>query len=116
MKRGEVWDVRYEPIGSTVGREQAGTRPALIVSADSFLEAGRELVHVCPITSTLTPYPSRIFVHPPEGGIVKPSAIIGEQVRTFSVERFLRRRGIVSPTTMARVEDVLRIVLGLGAP
>jgi len=113
MKRGEVWDVRYEPVGSTVGREQAGTRPALIVSTNEFLRSGRELVHVCPITSTLAPYPSRILVRPPEGGIVKPSAIIAEQVRTFSVERFTRRRGVVSPASMNQVEDVLRVLLGL---
>lgn len=113
MKRGEVWDVMYEPVGGTVGREQAGMRPALIISADAFLATGRELVHVCPITTTLTPYPSRVLVRPPEGGLVKPSAVIAEQVRTFSIARFTRCRGAVSAATMARVEDVLRLLLGL---
>ena len=31
--RGEVWSVNFDP---TKGREQAGTRPALVLSVDKF--------------------------------------------------------------------------------
>ena len=54
-----------------------------------------------------------VSVQPPEGGLSKPSAVIGERVRTVSSDRLDRRLGIVAPKTMQRVEQVVRIILGL---
>jgi len=47
--RGEVWDLNLDPI---VGREQAGSRPALILSVDLFNQGPAELVVVIPVTRT----------------------------------------------------------------
>ena len=45
--RGEVWDLNFDP---TLGHEQAGTRPALILSVDLFNEGPADLVVVVPLT------------------------------------------------------------------
>jgi mRNA interferase MazF len=47
--RGEVWDLNLDP---TKGREQAGNRPALILSVNLFNHGAAELVVVVPITRT----------------------------------------------------------------
>lgn len=56
--RGEVWLATLDP---TVGREQAGTRPALIVSDDLFNQSHAELVVVLPITSKSKNVSARTF-------------------------------------------------------
>ncbi len=110
-RRGEVWLVSLDP---TKGHEQAGSRPALILSVDAMNASRANLVTVLPITSKARPaVPSRIPVTPPEGGLSALSYIIGEQVRTISTDRLVKRFGAVSPDTMARAEDTVRILLGL---
>ena len=108
--RGEIWEV---DLGPTVGREQSGRRPALIVSDNALNSGPRGLVVVIPVTSTLRGLPTHIAVNSPEGGLMKPSAIMTEQVRSVSKDRLGRRFGIVNQATMSQVDQVLRIVLGL---
>ena len=51
--RGDVVWIDFDP---QAGREQAGRRPAIILS-DKKYNARSELVVLCPITSQLKPYP-----------------------------------------------------------
>ncbi len=108
--RGEIWEVDLDP---TVGREQAGRRPALIVSDNALNRSPRGLVVVIPITGTARGLPTHIPVIPPEGGTTKPSVIMAEQVRSVSKDRLVRRYGMVTPATMGQVDQILRLVLGL---
>jgi len=108
--RGEVWVASLDP---TLGHEQAGTRPVLVVSADPFNRSPAALAIVLPITGTDRGIPAHVKVAPGEGGLAKTSLIMVDQVRTISQQRLGRRLGGVSPATMARVEDRLRLVLGL---
>ena len=110
-RRGEVWLVTLDPVE---GHEQAGRRPALVLSVDAFNATSAALVTVLPITSVSRPsIPSRVEVHPPEGGLTKTSFIIAEQVRTISTRRFVKPLGVVSQTTLATVADIVRMLLGL---
>lgn len=95
--RGEIWLVDLDP---STGREQAGKRPALVISNDLFNESGSELVTVLPITSRERRYRTRIALRPPEGGVRQPCWIIGEQVRTISTKRLIDCWGMVSPRTL----------------
>jgi mRNA interferase MazF len=108
--RGEVWDLHFDP---TTGHEQAGTRPALILSEDIFNEGPAEMVVVAPITRTQRKIRWHVSVAPPEGGLSSESFIQCENVRSVSRQRLKRRRGRVSPAVMRQVEDRLRILLGL---
>jgi len=110
-RRGEVWLVSFDPVE---GHEQAGRRPALVISADVFNASPADLVTVLPVTTTARPgIPSRVEVRPPEGGLTKVSYVIGEQTRTISKRRLARALGAVKPATMEKVEDVVRMLLGL---
>ena len=108
--RGDVWDLGLDPAR---GHEQAGVRPALIVSVDIFNEGLAELVVVIPITRTQRRVRWHVQANPPEGGLVSESFIQCESVRSVSKTRLKRLRGRVSANTMLQVEDRLRILLGL---
>jgi mRNA interferase MazF len=109
-RRGEVWLVDLDPIE---GREQAGRRPALVVSVDVFNASPADLVSVLPITSKPRALRTRIEIAPPEGGLTLTSYVIGEQLRTISTRRLIKPMGTVSAATMTKVADVVRMLLGL---
>ena len=108
--RGEVWEISLD-LG--LGHEQAGSRPALIVSVDLFNEGPADLVVVAPITRTARKVRWQVPVSPPEGGLVADSYIQCESVRSVSKQRLKRRRRRVSDATLEQVEDRLRILMGL---
>jgi len=108
--RGEIWLVTLDP---TVGREQAGRRPALVVSDDLFNQSHAELVVVLPITSKSKGVRSHVAVSPPEGGLSVQSYIKCEDVRSISIQRLERKLGKVAIRTMNEVENRHRIILVL---
>lgn len=108
--RGEVWMVDFDP---AKGHEQAGRRPALVVSVDAFNQSPAGLVIVLPITSKAKGIRSHVEVNPQEAGLTVTSFVKCEDVRSVAKERLLRRRGRVSPPTLAAVEFRLRMLLGL---
>ena len=97
----------------TQGPEQAGNRPALVVSDDALNGGPRGLVVVCPSTGTDRGIPTHVPVAPPEGGLSRPSVIMVEQIRSVSTTRLGRRIGEVSPETMSLVDQCLELVLRL---
>lgn len=108
--RGEIWLVNLNP---TRGREQAGTRPALVVS-DNILNAGpAEIVIVLPVTTARRDIPLHVKVVPPQGGLREVSFVMCDQIRTISKDRLTKRLGAVGEPTLAQVEDRLRILLDL---
>ncbi len=108
--RGDVWDLSLDP---TLGHEQSGTRPALVVSVDIFNAGLADLVVVIPITRTQRRVRWHVAAGPPEGGLVSEGFIQCENVRSVSKMRFKRLRGRVAASTMMQVEDRLRILMGL---
>ena len=108
--RGEVWLAELSP---TRGHAQAGRRPVLVVSEDLFNRGPAGLVIVLPMTTKWRGVPSHVPLDPPEGGVQQRSAVLCEAVRSVSVERLIERWGVVGRSTMAAVEDRLRILLRL---
>ncbi|AEG15176.1 transcriptional modulator of MazE/toxin, MazF [Desulfofundulus kuznetsovii DSM 6115] len=108
--RGEVWLVDLNPVR---GHEQAGRRPALVVSVDMFNSGPAELVVVLPITTKDKGIPLHVRIDPPEGGVKETSFVKCEDIRSVSTERLTARLGRVSRDVMALVEDRIRILLGL---
>lgn len=108
--RGEVWLIDLDP---TRGREQAGKRPALVISTNGFNKSPADLVVVVPITSKDKAIPWHVPLQPPEGGTKTKSFIMCEAVRSVSHDRMVQRWGAVSATTLDEVEDRLRILFDL---
>ena len=111
-QRGEVHLLRLDP---TEGSEQAGNRPAVVISRDAINRASPVVV-VCPLTDARhVPrlYPSDVRVKAPEGGLTKDSIVLTGQVRAVAKSRLLQRLGALKPDTMRQIEQALKITLQL---
>lgn len=108
--RGEIWTADFN---RTRGHEQAGVRPALVLSANLFNQGPADLIVVLPITRRSKGVPFHVSVDAPEGGLKSRSFIKCQDIRSISKERLTKRWGNVSRATMAAVEDPMRILLEL---
>jgi mRNA interferase MazF len=109
--RGAVILVALDP---TVGHEQRGARPCVVVTDDTTASDQRyPMLAVVPLTGT----PGEGALYPPlrpgESGLVKPSWALVDQIRTIDKRRVLRVYGEVSPTELAAIDEGLRLFLGL---
>lgn len=112
MRRGDVYDTRFDPIE---GSEAAGRRPAIIVSRDSF-NAASPVVIVVPCTTyrgKRRVYPSQVVLRAGQGGLAADSLAQAEQVRAVAKARLVRHRGALSRPAIASVSAALAIVLDL---
>jgi mRNA interferase MazF len=108
--RGEIWWVDLDP---TRGHEQAGRRPALVISVDPFNQGPAGLVVVIPVTSKAKGISLHVEIAPPEGGVRQKSYIKCEDLRSVSKQRLSGRLGRVKPDTLAAVEMRVKRLLGL---
>lgn len=108
--RGEVWTVNLNPAR---GHEQAGYRPGLVISVDTFNHGPAGLVVIIPITTKVKGIPFHVAINPPEGGVSKKSFIKCEDIRSVSTERLSKCLGPVSLKTLQAVEERVKILLDL---
>jgi mRNA interferase MazF len=95
------------------GREQDGTRPALILSVDKFNHGPADLVIVLPVTKRFKGIPTHIFVPSGEAGLTEDSYIKCEDIRSISKNRLVRYMGDVSPSRIENAQRYVRLLLGL---
>jgi mRNA interferase MazF len=97
------------------GSEQAGERPALVVSNDIGNQHG-SVVIVAAITSTI---PSKQYPHcvplpgRPQGPLPRPGTILCSQLVTVDKKRLGDFRGALSPAQVQQVNAALRASLSL---
>jgi mRNA interferase MazF len=81
-RSGDIFWVDLDPV---LGSEQAGRRPALVL-CDASLHDVSSRVLICPITSNIAPWPTKILI--PEGCPVSGTILV-DQARM--VDRRVRR-------------------------
>ena len=110
-KRGDVVVVDFDP---TIGAEIRKKRPALVIQND-IDNRHSPITIVAAMTSQISGerYPTEVVLHPPEGGLTRPSAVLLNQIRSVDKKRVVGRLGRLKPETMERVDRALRISLGL---
>jgi len=101
---GEIWDVVLDP---QVGREQAGYRPALVISNDYFNQVENGLHIIASITSRDRGIRQHVKIIGPEGGITGTAVVMCDPAKSQSVLRFRRRRGRVSEELLKLVEQMV---------
>ncbi len=115
LRRGEIYLVAFDP---TVGREIRKTRPALIIQND-IGNRYSSLTIVAAITSKVSPvpYPVEVVIEPTSAnGLGVRSTIRLDQIRTVDRQRLIKRLGQIDRSTLNRVDDAIRISLGLVVP
>jgi len=113
-RRGEIYLVAFDP---TLGHEIQKTRPALIIQNDISNEHS-PITIVAAISSHFGTPPRPREVSLPTGGragLKQPSAVILNQIRSIDRMRLEKRLGMVDAATMRKVDDALKISLGLVA-
>jgi mRNA interferase MazF len=115
MRRGEIRMVDLEPV---VGAEADKRRPAVIVSNDganaTAARLGHGVITVVPITSNVRRvYPFQVMLTAHDSGLRVDSKAQAEQVRSIAVERVGARVGVVPPSSMAALDEALRVHLAL---
>jgi len=66
-------------------------------------------------TTTSKDYPCEVGVPAPEGGLRNDSTILLNQIRTIDKRRLIKHWGKLQDTTLERVDEALKISLGLVA-
>jgi len=113
IQRGEVYLVNLNPVQ---GREQAGLRPVLVLSADTI---NRLPLVVSVVVGTkgenvTRDYPSNVRVSPAESGLPMETVFLCFQLRSLDPGRFTGPpAGKISGTTLEKVESAVRHCLGL---
>ena len=108
--RGDVWSLDLKP---TRGHEQAGKRPGLVLSENTFNIGPAGLVVVLPITTKHKGIPLHVGIDPQESGLKVKSFIKCEDIRSVSKLRFFSRLGAVDDGVMRKVEANVKILLGI---
>lgn len=78
VKQGDIVKVNFNP---QQGHEQAGYRPALVISNDDFI-ANAKLAIVCPITNTRNNFPLHI---PLPDDLTTTGVVLCEHIRTLDL-------------------------------
>jgi len=105
LRRGSIVWVDLSP---TRGREQAGTRPAVVIASDGYLGNVPELVIVVPVTTTDRGWPHHVHIQGPDVDLPRPSFAMTEQPRTVARSRITGRAGTAGADTLAEVDQWLR--------
>lgn len=106
-RRGEIYWIDWSP---SRGSEQAGRRPGLVISGDSF----NRMFPVCTVLALTTNLrPSQIAVPVPAGLTPAESRILPWQVMTVAQDRLDERICAITPEIQATVDQRLRLVWGL---
>lgn len=111
MQRGDVFWFEPDPVR---GSEQAGRRPAIIVSRDAINRVSPVII-IVPRTTYRgqTFYPSDVLIHAPEGGLSQDSVAMGLHIRAIDKQRLGAQLGHISTATMAQVEQAILQVLDI---
>jgi len=98
-----VW-LRFDP---QAGREQAGHRPAVVLSPARY-NGARGMMICCPMTSRIKGYVFEVVV-----ARTPPSAVLADQVKSLDWRvRKAVRKGAVTPAVLGEVQAKIKALLG----
>lgn len=111
IKRGELY---YADLSPNFGSEQGGVRPVLVIQNDVGNKYSPTVIAAA-ITSKLDKarLPTHIEISALDYGLTKDSVILLEQIRTIDKRRLKERIGELPLSVMRRVNDGLKISLGV---
>ncbi len=104
-------DIVWADLNPVKGHEQAGLRPALVLSPEIFNERSGTV-----IAMALTSQPQKagfpLTMEITSFSLPKPTWVKISQVRTLSVERLGKRMGHVSDAEMSQIVEGLNEIIG----
>jgi mRNA interferase MazF len=102
----DAGDIVWLDFDPQVGHEQAGRRPALVLSPASYNDR-TSLMVCCPMTTQIKDYPFEVVL---TGNT--PSAVLSDQVKSLDWRRRrATRKGVVTPAELAIVRAKIRALI-----
>jgi len=111
VKRGHIFFADLSPV---VGSEQGGVRPVLVIQNDVGNKYSPTVI-IAAITSQIekAKLPTHVEVDAKEYGLEKDSVILLEQIRTIDKQRLQDKVTELDERAMQRVNQAIKISLGL---
>ncbi len=111
IKKGDIY---YADLSPVIGSEQGGVRPVLIVQNDIGNRYSPTVI-IAAITSQINKakLPTHVEIKSDDYGLSKDSVLLLEQIRTIDKRRLGEKIGHVKEDIIEKVNDALRISLGL---
>ncbi len=112
MRRGEIW---WAGLAAPFGSEPGLRRPVLVLQADEFNKSAIQTVIVVPFTTNLhlATAPGNVACRPRDTGLPKASVANVSHLAAVDRRRLVERAGSLPSRVLNRVEDGVRLVLGL---
>jgi mRNA interferase MazF len=103
----DAGDIVWVSFNPQAGREQAGHRPAVVLSPAAY-NAKTSLMVCCPMTTQIKNYPFEVVI-----SAENPSAVLADQVKSLDWrKRRARRKGAISAAELAEVRAKIRALIG----
>jgi mRNA interferase MazF len=103
----DTGDIVWISFNPQAGHEQAGRRPAVVLSPASY-NAKTSLMVCCPMTTQIKNYPFEVVV-----AGESPSAVLADQIKSLDWrKRRARRKGMISADELADVRAKIRALIG----
>ena len=111
VKRGDIYYANLSPV---VGSEQGGHRPVLVIQNDVGNKYSPTVI-VAAITSQISKakLPTHVEVNAKQYNLEKDSVVLLEQLRTIDKRRLKEKVTHLSDEIMTRVDEAIRISVGL---
>jgi mRNA interferase MazF len=112
MMRGEIW---WADFGVPFGSETGFRRPVIIVQDDSFNASLIRTIVVVPLTTNLRleAAPGNVRLSKSASGLSKESIVVVSQIVSLDKSRLIELIKRTSPSAMTKIEQGIRMVLGL---
>jgi mRNA interferase MazF len=103
----DAGDIVWVSFNPQAAREQAGHRPAVVLSPAAY-NAKTSLMVCCPMTTQIKNYPFEVVI-----SAENPSVVLADQVKSLDWrKRHARRRGAISAAELAEVRAKIRALIG----
>ena len=104
-ERGDVVWLAFNP---QVGHEQAGHRPAVVLSPRNYNKASG-LALMCPMTTQIKGYPFEV----PIASSPQPSVVLADQIKSLDwAGRKAAKKGIVSVDELEAIQAMCKALIG----
>jgi len=101
---GDIVWINFDP---QAGHEQAGHRPAVVLSSAAY-NAKTSLMVCCPMTTQIKNYPFEVVIAGPS-----PGAVLADQIKSLDWRtRRAKRKGAVSASELADIRAKIRALIG----
>ena len=110
------WEIYFLNLNPVLGSEQAGTRPAIVISSNGVNHLNQ--VTVLPITSIKNPntfiYPNEVFLDKKLSKLSKDSIVLAHQVRSIDKQRLINYVGMITDKTLiSDIQEAVKFQLDL---